>query len=51
MRKSAVVTMRDMGVGKKTLELGVQEEAVFLATEFLSKKEQPFRPDNKKNCQ
>ena len=35
MRKFAVVTMRDMGVGKKTLELRVQEEAGFLATEFL----------------
>ena len=46
MRKFAVVTMRDMGVGKKTLALRVQEEADFLATEFLSRGKQPFRPDN-----
>lgn len=46
MRKFAVVTMRDMGVGKKTLELRVQEEAGFLAEEFLSNEKKAFRPDN-----
>ena len=46
MRKFAVVTMRDMGVGKKTLELRVQEEAGFLASEFLAQENKPFRVDN-----
>lgn len=45
MRKFAVVTMRDMGVGKKTLELRVQEEGEFLAQEFLKHEKRPFRPD------
>ncbi|KAM9324496.1 cytochrome P450 2D6 [Gastrophryne carolinensis] len=43
-RRFSLTTLRDFGMGKKTLEARVIEEAEFLCAEFHSQQGQPFDP-------
>ncbi|KAL8221820.1 UNVERIFIED_CONTAM: hypothetical protein K2H54_074534 [Gekko kuhli] len=45
-RKFSVSTLKNFGMGKKTLEERVSEEAGFLCSEFKSQEGSPFNPQN-----
>ena len=49
-RKFALTAMKDFGLGKKSLEERIQNEAVSLATQFQKKAGKSFDPFHDVNC-
>ena len=45
LRKFAISSMRDFGVGRKSLEVRIQDEAGHLAAEIGNLNEEPFDPE------
>ncbi|XP_051899997.1 uncharacterized protein LOC127586235 [Pristis pectinata] len=50
LRRFSLSTMRDFGMGKRSIEEKIQEEAQFLVTAIRNKKENPFHPDFLLRC-
>ncbi|XP_078287261.1 cytochrome P450 2Y3 isoform X2 [Rhinoraja longicauda] len=50
LRRFTLSTLRDYGMGKKSIEERIQEEARFLVASFRNKKGGPFKPDFLLRC-
>ncbi|XP_059841046.1 cytochrome P450 2C23-like isoform X1 [Hypanus sabinus] len=50
LRRFTLSTLRNFGMGKKSAEERIQEEAQFLVTSFMDKKGEPFNPDFLLRC-